>query len=183
MDSPAAAGSDGAPATDCADDDGASVDSASSSSAPPTASCGQCDEPDARERCAGCRSVVYCDRECQRAAWPGHKELCKRMLTHFFGGKPVASAREFVLEYWRPLFPVSFDVVALLRPADEELDEAVAFERCRNAAIDVLFPGYSMAGSDGERRRLVVAVLTRRGTTRESEPSLVGIARHFIDWL
>jgi hypothetical protein len=37
-------------------------------------------------------------------------------------------------------------VGALLPPADEKLDEAAAFERCRGAAMDTTFPGYSAAG-------------------------------------
>jgi hypothetical protein len=29
-------------------------------------------------RCGSCKEVYYCDPECQRAAWPGHKEECRR---------------------------------------------------------------------------------------------------------
>ena len=29
--------------------------------------------------CAGCRSVVYCSRECQVADWPAHKVRCKEL--------------------------------------------------------------------------------------------------------
>jgi len=96
------------------------------------------------------------------------------VLDQKHGGKPLASAREFVLEYWRPLFPTSLDAGALLPPAneDEDLDVAVAFERCRGAAMDISFPGYSAAGSEGDRRRLVRAVIERRGITRGSILSL-----------
>jgi len=126
--------------------------------------------------------VFYCDRACQKAAWPEHKELCKYLLAAFHGGKSLASAREFVLEYWRPFLPASFDV-GLLPPVGVELDEAAAFDRCQGAAMDCYYPGYSTASSKGERRRLVLAVIKRRGTTRESEPSLADFAANCIDQL
>lgn len=28
--------------------------------------------------CAQCKDVAYCDRDCQKAAWPGHKIACKK---------------------------------------------------------------------------------------------------------
>ncbi len=29
-------------------------------------------------QCAGCKSVKYCGKECQRSDWPNHKTVCKR---------------------------------------------------------------------------------------------------------
>jgi len=105
--------------------------------------CAHCTEPDARDRCAGCRAVVYCGRACQKAAWPAHKAVCKHMLDQEHGGKLLASASDFVLEYWRRVSPW-LDVGALLPPVDrdEGLDEVAAFERCRGAVMDGNFPGY-----------------------------------------
>jgi len=139
--------------------------------------CAHCREPDAPDRCAGCRAVFYCGRACQKAAWPAHKALCKLTLDQHHGGKPLASARDFVLEYWRRACP-SLDVGALLPPADEDkkMDEAAAFERCRGAAMDLRFPGYSAAGSDGDRQRLVRAAMEQHGITRHSNPSLADLA-------
>jgi len=74
------------------------------------ARCAHCAAPDALERCAGCRVVVYCNLACQKAAWPAHKTSCKHLLAKLYGGKPIASVREFVLEYWQPRFLASFDV-------------------------------------------------------------------------
>ncbi|GJE89434.1 zinc finger MYND domain-containing protein [Phanerochaete sordida] len=28
--------------------------------------------------CAGCQVATYCSKECQRLAWPAHKDVCKR---------------------------------------------------------------------------------------------------------
>eukprot|EP00727_Mastigamoeba_balamuthi_P001042 m51a1_g10935 hypothetical protein (476) ;mRNA; r:154921-156414 len=50
--------------------------------------CSWCSKPEpadagpkeALSRCAGCHVARYCSRECQRAAWKTHKEVCKRLL-------------------------------------------------------------------------------------------------------
>eukprot|EP01114_Cavostelium_apophysatum_P001653 TRINITY_DN1144_c0_g2_i4.p1 TRINITY_DN1144_c0_g2~~TRINITY_DN1144_c0_g2_i4.p1 ORF type:complete len:185 (+),score=34.12 TRINITY_DN1144_c0_g2_i4:226-780(+) len=40
--------------------------------------CAQCANSDASKKCGGCKSVVYCNRECQVAHWPKHKGVCKQ---------------------------------------------------------------------------------------------------------
>ena len=39
--------------------------------------CGACAASDAPSLCGGCRSAAYCGPACQRAAWAGHKAVCK----------------------------------------------------------------------------------------------------------
>ena len=112
-------------------------------------SCAQCGGP-ANERCAGCRSVHYCGRGCQKAAWPDHKALCKFMMAAVYGGRQLATERDFVLEFWAPLLPRNCDAGALLGPPGEPLDAAAAFERCRTAAMDDVNPGFARR-SEAER--------------------------------
>lgn len=133
--------------------------------APGTPLCAGCGARGAPLRCAGCRSALYCDRDCQKAAWPEHKVLCKAKLRTLHGGVQLSSARDFVLEYWADQLPPGYDADALLPPGDP-LDEAVAFERCQGAAMDAVFPGYSAAATDGDRRRLVQARIARDPTAR-----------------
>ncbi|KAI9056919.1 hypothetical protein FKP32DRAFT_1598798 [Trametes sanguinea] len=45
--------------------------------------CGHCSRNHAAssklklKRCNGCHATMYCDRECQKAAWPSHKDACR----------------------------------------------------------------------------------------------------------
>jgi hypothetical protein len=32
-----------------------------------------------KSRCSGCKACFYCSRECQAAAWPLHKRVCKQL--------------------------------------------------------------------------------------------------------
>ena len=45
--------------------------------------CDQCGEFETKRNrfynCANCRVAVYCGKDCQRIAWPGHKSDCKRL--------------------------------------------------------------------------------------------------------
>jgi hypothetical protein len=41
--------------------------------------CWACSKPSAVQRCAGCRTPQYCNRECQKVDWPLHKRECNTM--------------------------------------------------------------------------------------------------------
>ena len=108
-------------------------------------------------RCAGCRGVHYCSRGCQKAAWPGHKAYCKRIM-EAYGGQQLASERGFVREHWALFLPAGCDVEELLGPPGEPLDAAGAFERCQAAAMDDVIPGWS-GMSERERSACLALVL------------------------
>jgi TPR repeat protein len=67
--------------------DGKSTTTAPTTTAalPPSVCCSSCNTPQPStrkfQRCRGCRTVQYCDKECQRAHWSpgGHKQECKRL--------------------------------------------------------------------------------------------------------
>lgn len=40
--------------------------------------CATCAEVNATKKCAKCKAVQYCDRECQRIHWFVHKKECNR---------------------------------------------------------------------------------------------------------
>ncbi len=42
--------------------------------------CASCDKP-ATNKCSGCSSVYYCNRECQKKNWSIHKKICNRVVT------------------------------------------------------------------------------------------------------
>ena len=39
-------------------------------------SCDVCGAGNCKRRCGRCREAYYCSEECQRSAWPAHKEAC-----------------------------------------------------------------------------------------------------------
>lgn len=42
--------------------------------------CLYCDNEACKLRCSSCKTVYYCDTNCQKLAWPIHKHHCKRDL-------------------------------------------------------------------------------------------------------
>ena len=42
--------------------------------------CANCGRTGAKSLCKGCRTVNYCGKECQAAAWAGHKRECRRVV-------------------------------------------------------------------------------------------------------
>lgn len=51
---------------------------------PKIGSCYYCGEIKVRSTltlCAGCKMEQYCSKECHRAAWPSHKDECKRAIS------------------------------------------------------------------------------------------------------
>jgi len=43
----------------------------------PTYSCAVCNKPGVTARCPKCKTTWYCGKDCQAAAWPQHKQVCK----------------------------------------------------------------------------------------------------------
>ncbi|KAJ7735524.1 hypothetical protein DFH07DRAFT_967143 [Mycena maculata] len=39
--------------------------------------CGNCSKASGAQKCARCKMMTYCNRECQFAHWPAHKIRCK----------------------------------------------------------------------------------------------------------
>jgi hypothetical protein len=44
--------------------------------------CAACPKP-GQHRCTGCFLEFYCTKACQKAAWPGHKAVCKEVRAQF----------------------------------------------------------------------------------------------------
>ncbi|XP_059166061.1 ankyrin repeat and MYND domain-containing protein 2-like [Physella acuta] len=45
--------------------------------------CDTCWEPKAEAKCAKCKMVVYCNKECQRLHWPTHKKFCAKLAEDY----------------------------------------------------------------------------------------------------
>nr|CAG4634787.1 EOG090X06BA [Alona affinis] len=43
-------------------------------------SCATCGEEKVPHKCASCKSVQYCDRDCQKLHWPFHKKECESLV-------------------------------------------------------------------------------------------------------
>ena len=52
------------------------------------------DSQSALKPCAGCRVAQYCSRECQKADWPNHKIMCKKLAPKKAGSLPLGSNLE-----------------------------------------------------------------------------------------
>ena len=59
--------------------------------------CAFCGKTGAKSLCTGCRGVSFCGKECQTAAWPGHKRACRRAMrarARFLDGIAAAYAAD-----------------------------------------------------------------------------------------
>ena len=58
--------------------------------------CAACSKPNVDLRCERCKSVWYCNSECQAASWPNHQSVCKDYLSAVQErDKMVGRARDF----------------------------------------------------------------------------------------
>ncbi|KAJ7614916.1 hypothetical protein FB45DRAFT_936420 [Roridomyces roridus] len=100
--------------------------------------CDQVTLNDAFRRCAGCSTIVYCSRECQRADWiAGHREECHVLL-------PVH--REVITElgmshresdYYHFRFQICMDIVRLMLQTTSDTPFFVAFDYTRPTGVNV----------------------------------------------
>jgi predicted DNA-binding protein YlxM (UPF0122 family) len=61
--------------------------------------CSQCKKTGAElntilQKCARCRTVLYCSKECQRTDWPKHKEVCRVLAAAPAKAHPAAAASD-----------------------------------------------------------------------------------------
>ncbi|KAF2103202.1 hypothetical protein NA57DRAFT_52730 [Rhizodiscina lignyota] len=56
--------------------------------ADPDPLCANCPKPHSKI-CAGCRSIHYCSKKCQKADWPTHKLLCRSFATFDISTRPT----------------------------------------------------------------------------------------------
>ena len=55
--------------------------------------CLACGKAGAKSLCMGCRSVSFCGKACQKVAWPGHREECRRIVREKDVAARVAAAK------------------------------------------------------------------------------------------
>ena len=48
----------------------------------------------AHRRCGRCRMLRYCSAECQRVAWPQHRQMCEKLVSHPFDNSGSAQRPE-----------------------------------------------------------------------------------------
>jgi hypothetical protein len=59
--------------------------------------CAHCNSPNmAKSRCGQCKSVWYCDRECQRQHWGSHKAQCRLLTLALMSASTQAQAAEML---------------------------------------------------------------------------------------
>lgn len=60
-----------------------------------TRTCAHCNSPNmAKSRCGQCKSIWYCDRECQRQHWGSHKAQCSLLTLALLSASSQAQAAE-----------------------------------------------------------------------------------------
>lgn len=81
--------------------------------------CAHCGASPATKRCSVCKQEWYCSRECQLAAWKGHKKHCKK-LAAAAAAEPAAAA------------PAQKPSPAKKAPQSPSSDKLLACAECKN---------------------------------------------------
>ena len=67
--------------------------------------CLACDKRDCKLKCSKCKSVYFCNSECQKKAWKVHKKHCGRNLfEHCIKCGKIPENRDFVCKYCPVIF-------------------------------------------------------------------------------
>ena len=85
---------------------------------PAMAFCHACRKP-ARSACSRCKSALYCDEVCQKAAWPTHKADCRAIASAALHGVEAPANRMLV-----NMTPERFDRIASMTAAVAAVDAA-----------------------------------------------------------
>ena len=60
--------------------------------------CLACGKLGVKSLCSRCRSVSFCGAACQKAAWPGHKKECKRIVREKAEAEKAAAEKKAATE-------------------------------------------------------------------------------------
>jgi len=114
--------------------------------------CASCASSGASRQCGRCKSVAYCNRDCQKAHWKGHKRDCARIAQEQDGNAPSSSGAQDNQEFKsgdqdkKPFTAISKNLFFHDRPEEKTFQLLIDTQRMRQQD-ELSIDGTRMPGS------------------------------------